>query len=287
MTEQEDGGPGKKPVSVRKIQANRLNASKSTGPKSPRGKGYSRRNALKHGLFAVDLYMAALTKWEDPNEYQDLLDRLLRDYQAVGAPEELEVQRITACWWKLSRVWRYENAQIAGKLCTRHAELNKLKTLSSEHQAHLVLLKNAETEVETTGKISDELDARMFADVGFRKLWESVEAEFNELLAGQIGLPPEMTKEITGADPEGRKQCLHATIRLTALALERRGLLFGETIKLCNDREALSPGDTLDRALRADGAADRGLNRSIDRLERLQRSRKGESVLPLVKVQLT
>jgi hypothetical protein len=64
-------------------------------------------------------------------------------------------------------------------------------------------------------------------------------------------------------------------------------LLFGETIKLCNDREALSPGDTLDRALRADGAADRGLNRSIDRLERLQRSRKGESVLPLVKVQLT
>jgi hypothetical protein len=31
----------KRPVSVRKVEANRQNALKSTGPKTPRGKAYS------------------------------------------------------------------------------------------------------------------------------------------------------------------------------------------------------------------------------------------------------
>ncbi len=42
-------------ISPRKIAANRQNALKSTGPKTPQGKAYSRTNALKHGLFAMDL----------------------------------------------------------------------------------------------------------------------------------------------------------------------------------------------------------------------------------------
>jgi hypothetical protein len=103
----------------------------------------------------MDLYIAALTEWEDPDEYQTLLDRLAEDYQPAGAAEELEVQRIAVCWWKLSRAWRYENAEIAFKLCASHAELSKLEILSSEDQTRLVLLKNAESEIDATGKISD------------------------------------------------------------------------------------------------------------------------------------
>jgi hypothetical protein len=73
-------GKARRVVSMRKAEANRRNALKSTGPKTPRGKGHSRRNALKHGLFAMDFYIAALTNWENPEEYQNLLDRLARDY---------------------------------------------------------------------------------------------------------------------------------------------------------------------------------------------------------------
>ena len=40
----------KTPISEARLRANRQNAKKSTGPKTARGKGYSRRNAVKHGL---------------------------------------------------------------------------------------------------------------------------------------------------------------------------------------------------------------------------------------------
>src|ERR1039458_1264297 len=191
-----EAGSEKRTVSSRKLRANRQNASKSTGPRTPRGKAFSRRNALKHGLFAMDVYIATLTEWEDPDKYQNLLDRLAEDYQPVGTAEGLEVQRIAMCWWKISRVWRYENAQIAVKLCTRHAELNKLETVPSEDQARLVLLKNAESEIEATGKISNELKGEMFADREFGKLWESGEAYLNEFLARRIGLPSPMMREV-------------------------------------------------------------------------------------------
>src|SRR5450759_3315949 len=94
-------------VSPRKIAANRRNALKSTGPKTPRGKAFSRRNALTHGLFAMDLSVWETARGENPQQYQDLLGRLAEDYQPMGAAEQLEVERIAVCWWKLGRAWRY------------------------------------------------------------------------------------------------------------------------------------------------------------------------------------
>src|SRR3979490_705097 len=39
---------------LKQIEANRLNAKKSTGPRTAEGKAAVRLNALKHGLFALD-----------------------------------------------------------------------------------------------------------------------------------------------------------------------------------------------------------------------------------------
>src|SRR5207344_1427664 len=84
---------------------------------------YSRMNALKHGLFAMDCFVAAYSSAENPKEYQDLLNRLATHYQPIGRAEELEVQRIASCWWRVRRAWRYENTEIASE----YAEVDKRK----------------------------------------------------------------------------------------------------------------------------------------------------------------
>jgi hypothetical protein len=48
--------------------------------------------------------------------------------------------------------------------------------------------------------------------------------------------------------------------------------------EIANDLEAILQEETLDRLLRAEAAADRSLSRAMDRLDRLQRRRKGEPV---------
>ena len=45
--------------------------------------------------------------------------------------------------------------------------------------------------------------------------------------------------------------------------------------------------DTLDKLLRYDAANERNLGRALDRLERMQRRRKGEQLPPPVSVRLT
>ena len=51
------------------IDANRRNAEKSTGPKTPHGKARSRRNALWHGVTAETLVL--------PDETAEMFDELL------------------------------------------------------------------------------------------------------------------------------------------------------------------------------------------------------------------
>jgi hypothetical protein len=173
-------------VSGRKIAANRQNALKSTGPNTSRGKANSRRNTLKHGLFAMDLYIAAVTKWENPDEYQKLLDRLTESYQPVGAAEELEVQQIAVCWWRRARAWRYENAEIAHQLCVRHTERSGLDSVSWQHRARLALLNEAELEIEATGRLSEELKGKILGDAQCADLWNLADESLSEGLARDL-----------------------------------------------------------------------------------------------------
>ena len=59
------------------------------------------------------------------------------------------------------------------------------------------------------------------------------------------------------------------------------------TPKINVSRHVLTNRDDLDRILRYETAIERSLDRAYSRLERLQRRRKGEPVLPPVDVDLT
>ncbi len=81
------------------IQANRANAQKSTGPRTPEGKEKASQNSLKHGLFARE----TVIRGEDEREFEiyrdDLLDQLI-----PGSPvEEMLADRIVGLSWRLKR----------------------------------------------------------------------------------------------------------------------------------------------------------------------------------------
>ena len=96
-----------KPVSQRKIAANRANAKKSTGPKTPGGKARSSQNAVKHGIFAESAILP-----NDPEESLEQLQfirtSLLLQFEPIGPLEAFLIDRFVATYWRLRRVCRFE-----------------------------------------------------------------------------------------------------------------------------------------------------------------------------------
>ena len=108
----------KRPASETRIQANRQNALRSTGPKTARGKRTVSRNAIKHGVLARAVVITAGDGVENKKEFYELLRGLKKCYEPVGDLEENIVQIIATCLWRKARVLRAENGEIRKRLDT-------------------------------------------------------------------------------------------------------------------------------------------------------------------------
>jgi len=107
MTDSPDSDP--KQTSARKVEANRRNAQKSTGPRTARGKSWSRLNALKHGILASQGVLTAIEGREEQAAFAQIVDGLEADFAPVGSFEQLLVQKIATCFWRYRRLLRFEN----------------------------------------------------------------------------------------------------------------------------------------------------------------------------------
>jgi hypothetical protein len=87
--------------SKKRIAANRRNAKKSTGPKTPAGKAKSAQNATTHGLTAQ---RQVVLPDEDPAAFNDLRVELHLELAPGSQFEKLLVDRIVAVQWRLGRV---------------------------------------------------------------------------------------------------------------------------------------------------------------------------------------
>jgi len=90
----------------KQIQANRRNAQKSTGPKTPEGKAAVAHNALKHGLRSHDVVLPG----EDPdNEFPILFEELTAEWQPETVTERMQVEELAAVFWRQRRARRIES----------------------------------------------------------------------------------------------------------------------------------------------------------------------------------
>ena len=87
-------------ATVKQIEANRLNALKSTGPKTSEGKAATKLNALRHGLRARTVVLPA----EKSEDFHQLCNELEAEWQPQSRTEQFYVEQMAVSQWKLTRV---------------------------------------------------------------------------------------------------------------------------------------------------------------------------------------
>ena len=87
-------------ATIHQIDANRRNALKSTGPRTPEGKAAVSMNSLRHGLRARTVVLPG----EDPEEFTQLCDDLEMEWQPHSRTEQFYLEQMAVSQWKLTRM---------------------------------------------------------------------------------------------------------------------------------------------------------------------------------------
>ncbi|MGD0500487.1 MAG: hypothetical protein ABSC23_18850, partial [Bryobacteraceae bacterium] len=143
-------------VSPQRIAANRANAAKSTGPRSPQGRARSSQNARKHGFTASTF---AVVRLEDLQEIDHLRQDLLAVYQPVNSQELFAIERIALAQQAILRAARLE----AGLFTTC---LNQ----ALEPSAHIPDLMNKELAGDGDIEIARAQNRNFLLGVGFHRM---------------------------------------------------------------------------------------------------------------------
>src|SRR6187401_2603756 len=98
-------------VSERRLEANRRNAARSTGPRTPEGKAIVALNALKHGLLSRE----ALIGGESEAELVAFAKRMRAQLAPLRELELLLADRIISTAWRLRRAIALEAMLLGAK----------------------------------------------------------------------------------------------------------------------------------------------------------------------------
>ena len=87
-------------ATLKQFEANRRNAQKSTGPKTPEGKAAVSMNALRHGLRARTVVLPG----ENREEFTQLCDDLEVEWSPESRTEQFYLEQMAVSQWKLTRM---------------------------------------------------------------------------------------------------------------------------------------------------------------------------------------
>src|SRR4051812_19605418 len=92
----------------KQIAANRANALKSTGPRTPEGKATCSQNASRHHRLAESTLYAS----ENAKRFYAFVERFYREFQPRGTTERNLVDTMAAARWRILRMSSLEAAGI-------------------------------------------------------------------------------------------------------------------------------------------------------------------------------
>jgi hypothetical protein len=114
------------------LEANRKNAQKSTGPKTPEGKAIVAQNGVTHGLTA----RTTLISGENPEQFNQFRQRLLGELRPCGLLESIFADRIIDLSWRLSRVTRIQSGILDALAVRKMDQLKKDDDWNRHNKSH-------------------------------------------------------------------------------------------------------------------------------------------------------
>ncbi|UCC30692.1 MAG: hypothetical protein JSU86_00140 [Phycisphaerales bacterium] len=296
---------GKKVVSEKQLKANRRNALKSTGPRTPEGKERSSRNALKHGLLAREVVIRDGDGAENPAEFDALYERFVDELQPVGVLEEALVERIAVSHWRLRRALRFEVGAVR-QLLDEADRPQWVLGLDEPAGAVELKLREARAQLDYDKRVESWAKEQNWETLSEREYWDALGRAWSGL-ARQVDFADEeylgveyrgkLLNHLRGLDASNdrlRKMLLEAQHEVVERQRERVEGLKGALMtarrydRLRQERAALVYAlpreDYVNKLVRYETMIDRELHRALSRLERLQRARSGENVPPPLEV---
>jgi len=284
----------RKRMSLKQIAANRANARKSTGPRTPEGRAVSKMNAVKHGILSKEVLVRGLHRKESGRELAALHQRFWQELDPVGPVEEMLVDQIVTTHWRLRRTLTAESGEIAlsvdGGQWQRRSQDPLLTTmlwdmsgdpayamrnsaLGNRHMENQ--LKAVRASVEKEG----ELTETAIQSVMFHGKPYSLTKDLEELRARLQQNPEGLEASIFRA--QQKEQALAYLNRQINHLSWRRAECEEREEKEEHARQAaavLPSTEVLDKILRYETKLERQMFRAMSQLERLQRMRRGEAV---------
>lgn len=259
-------------VSVKQQPANKRNAAKSRGPKSPQGKAKASANAMKFGIFSGKLLLPG----ERLEDYNNILHGLQADFAPVGFTENYLVERIAVLIHKSRRVLSAERASISLQQQDRIIFKTVNQILGSK-ESETDPFENSDYEWAKEMKaeydsIPDDVDLTVEYLRGFPAIWSQAEYEM-------VGLDFQSAEEflqVIENEYSGLSEWLNDTLE-TAEREIRKGQKTEKLISCTRDGQSLLPNDEAESFERLQTSQDNRILRAISELIEFQNRRKNNS----------
>jgi len=278
---------------------------RATGPRTPQGKERSKFNARKHGLFSKAVFL----KDESRAEYDALLNGLMENLQPQGKLEIVLVENLATLLWRKRRLLQVETAEIEKAQFLNwdlalqnkvdeleYAQLKGAPDAKLGHSNPLLLLRNA-IEILNIHRLcfmagdsesGDAIRRTLKSIYGYQDEgpepygWRQMSLMLSKLLSSA-----EQGKE-DSEDPPDVKQFMVEAICEEIMRLAKLHDTAAEAEALRHDHNlaaARVPSQEVsDRLIRYEAHLSREFERTLAQLERLQRMRLGQPVLPKLEV---
>ncbi len=278
---------------------------RATGPRTLQGKERSKFNARKHGLFSK----AVLLQDESPAEYDALLNGLIENLQPQGKLERVLVENLATLLWRKRRLLQVETAEsekaqflnldLALQNKVDELEYAQLKDVSDAELGHsnpLFLLRNA-IEILNLHRLrfmagdspsGDAIQRTLKSIYGYQDGgpepygWRQMSLKLAKLISSAE------PRKKDGEDPSDVKQFVIDAIREEIMRLAKLHDAAAAVEPVRHDHNlaaARVPSqEGSDRLIRYEAHLSREFDRTLTQLERLQRMRLGQPVLPKLEV---